>query len=259
MDVTERVVAVVSYLAADDKIHGVTEIGDRLGISKSTVHRILSSLERMQWVERDPETRKYRLGSQLMEIGLSVLSRLDIRSISLPYLSQLTRSTNETSMLSLRVGYERVYIEQLEGSYEVRMIPALGKRHPLWCGAGGKAILAYLDESEIEKVIGDLRESGAQFPGSGRKIKVDVLMKELAEIRRQGFAMSFQERVSGAASVSAPIFGRDNRVTGSLTIAGHLDRFTDQVTKEYAALVTQAVREINSRIGSIRAYQNENI
>ena len=257
MDVTERVVAVISYLAADDKTHGVTEIRERLGISKSTVHRILSSLERMNWVDRDPETRKYRIGNQLLEIGLTVLSGLDIRTISIPYLSQLTRSTNETSMLSLRIGYERVYIEQIEGSYEVRMIPPLGKRHPLWCGAGGKAILPYMDHSEIETVVGHLKEeSRPSFPGSGRKINVDLLMKELAEIRRQGFAMSFQERVPGAASVSAPIFGRDNRVAGSIAIAGHLDRFTDQVTKEYADLVTQAVREINSRIGSIRAYQN---
>lgn len=255
MDVTERVIAIINYLAVDEETRGITEICNKLAISKSTVFRIVSSLEKLQWVERDPKTKKYRIGSRPLEIGLAFLSKLDIRSICLPYLTQLTNNTHETAMLSLKVGLERVYVERVEGSYEFRIIPALGMRHPLWCGAGGKAILAYLDENESEMVLEDLEKSGWRYPGSEKEILMDDLSRELADIKRRGFAISFGERVPGAAAVAAPIFRRDQSIAGSITIAGNIHRFTDQVIKDYGALITQAARDINLRLGSIRDHE----
>jgi DNA-binding IclR family transcriptional regulator len=141
MDPTERIILVVNYLAADQLYHGITEISKKLKLSKASIHRILSTLERQRWVIQDPETQKYRLGSAILEIGLSNMSQLDIRVASLPYLYQLRDSINESAMLSLRVGFERIFIDQIQDKHEIRLIAELGKRHPLWYGAQGKVIL----------------------------------------------------------------------------------------------------------------------
>jgi DNA-binding IclR family transcriptional regulator len=103
-------------------------------------------------------------------------------------------------MLTLRVGYERVCIEQVEGSYEVRMMTQLGKKYPLWVGAQGKAILAYLRDLETEEVLTCLRTAGAKILASSQALNLKKFSKDLAEIRKRGFAVSFGERVMSAAA-----------------------------------------------------------
>jgi DNA-binding IclR family transcriptional regulator len=110
-------------------------------------------------------------------------------------------------MLTLRVGYERVCIEKVEGSYEVRMITELGKKYPLWVDAQGKAILAYLRDLETEEVLTCLRTAGAKILASGQALNLKKFSKDLPEIRKRGFAVSFGERVMSAAAVAAPILG----------------------------------------------------
>lgn len=183
MDVTERVIAIISLLTRHKELHSLTGISRELGISKSTAHRIMSSLERLQWVVRDKRTRKYCLGPGALEIGLSVLSNIDIRNISLPYLYQLHDTTNESAMLSLRIGLERVYIEQVESSSELLMKAELGKRYPLWCGAQGKAMLT--------------GRKGLKYLGANRLVKyaenwsgdLGVHLKETQEARRIGLSL----------------------------------------------------------------------
>jgi IclR family acetate operon transcriptional repressor len=251
MDSTERVISIVSYLAADLKEQGLTEICDHLKISKTTAHRILSTLQRMQWVSKDAGRRKFRIGSALTAIGLGVLYNLDVRRISLPYLTSLNQTTNETTILTLRVGFERVYAEQVEGGHEVRMIMELGKRYPLWVGAHGKCILAFLEEKEIEQVLSDAKRSPSKILASGQMLEIESLQNELAEIRKKGFWVSFGERVVGAAAVAAPIFGKDNKVLGAISVAGPQHRFTADILKRYGSLVKQAAKNVSIELGYV--------
>lgn len=251
MHSTERVVVIVSYLAADQREHGLTEICHHLKISKTTAHRILSTLQRMKWVSRDSGSRKFKIGPALTEIGLGVLYNLDVRRISLPYLTSLNQATNETALLTLRVGFERVYAEQVEGSHEVRMITGLGKRYPLWLGAHGKCTLAFMESGEIEEVLDNLKESSSKILASGQMLEIEHLRKELVKIREQGFAVSFGERVMGAAAVAAPIFNKDNQVLGAISVAGPQHRFTDDIVKRYGSLVSQAAKNTSIELGYV--------
>jgi DNA-binding IclR family transcriptional regulator len=250
MDSTERVIAIVSHLVANPRTYGISEICRDLRISKSTAHRILSKLLTMQWLSREPGSKKYNIGPGLAEISWAVLSNLDLRRASLPHLSQLNQATNETAMLTLRFGFERVYVEQVEGSYEVRMITELGKRYPLWLGAQGKAILAYMESLEIEEVLENMKKTGTKLLASGQMLDADNLRLELAEIRKQGFAVSFGERVSGAAAVAAPIFDRRNQVLGAISVAGPIHRFVPEIVQRYGSMVSQAAKEIQVQLGS---------
>jgi len=252
MSATEQVVAIITHLTTDRAPQGVTEISKKLGLSKSGTYRILSSLKRAQWVVQDPTTKKYNLGRGALELGLSMVSQLDIRNISLPYLNELSKITHEASMLSARVGLERIYIEQIQSSHEVRQIVEMGRRFPLWSGAPGKAMLAYMEENEIEQVINNLRQSGVSVLASGQVIDTDKLREELAEIRKQGFAVSVGERLAGVAAVAAPVFGRDRRFIGAISAGGPLSRFNVDLASSYGPLVSQVARKISLQLGDSR-------
>jgi IclR family acetate operon transcriptional repressor len=257
MQATERVVVIISYLASDQRAHGLTEICDHLKISKTTAHRILSTLQRVKWVSRDPGSRKYKIGPALTEVGLAVLYNLDVRRISLPYLNSLNQTTNETAVLSLRVGFERVFAEQVEGNHEVRMVIELGKKGPLWIGAHGKCILAFMEREETEQVLENFEKSPSKILASGQMLETENLRKELAEIRKNGFSVSLGERVIGAAAVAAPIFSKEGKVLGAVAIIGPQHRFTVDILKQYGSLVRQAGNNISVEMGFVENKQSD--
>lgn len=245
----ERVIAIISYLAATNEPCGVTEMSRELRLGKSSVYRVLSSLENVQWVAQKPETQKYTLGIRVLEFSLSRLSNLDLRSASLSHLEELGSATKETAMLSGRVGLERIAIEQVPGYYEVRYFAEPGRRLPLWCGAPGKVMLAHMEESEVEAVIDNLGKSGVSVLASGQPLDIDRLREELGEIRRQGFAVTVGERVAGGSGVAAPIFGYNHRVVGAISVTGPLPRFSADLARHYGPLVSQAARQISLKLG----------
>lgn len=252
MGVTERIVAIITYLSENYDFRELTEISRALKLSKSTTHRLLSSLGSLQWVIQDSQTRKYRLGNKALEVGLYMGSQLDMGVISLPYLYQLRDTTGETARLTLRVSLERVFIEQVPSTYELRYIADLGKRFPLWVGPVGKVILAHMEENAIEEVIDKFANSGEYVTASGKVIDVDGLRRELAKIRKQGFAAGIAERVAGIAVLAAPIFGYNHQVLGAISIAGPMNRFdSDRITK-YSVLVCDAARNISMQMGDVR-------
>ena len=249
MNTAERVIAILNYLAINQASRGVTEISRELGSGKSTVYRVLSSLESVQWVAQDSETDKYTLGSMALEFSLSLLNNFDVRKVSLRYLEELRDATGETSMLSLRVGLERIYVEQLPSHNEVRHFVQLGIRVPLWCGAPSKVMLAYMEENEVGVVMENLRKSGVTILASGQAVDSDSLREELANISRQGFAVTVGERVAAVAGVAAPIFDRHHRVVGAISVSGPLPRFSADLATSYGPLVGQAASKISLQVG----------
>lgn len=250
MDTTERVIAIIGCPALGKGPCGVTEISKELGLSKSSAYRVLSSLKRAQWVAQDPKTKKYNLGTRVLELGLSMVSQLDLRSASLPYLNELRSTTHEAAMLSARVGLERIFIDQLQSNHEVRQVVELGRRFPLWLGAPGKAMLAFMEESEIEMVIDNLRKLGVHILASGQVLDIDRLREELAKIRRQGFAVTVGERLIATPAVAAPIFGRDQGVVGAISVGGPLPTFSVDQAVRYGPLVSQVSSKISLQLGN---------
>jgi len=250
MKTTEHIINVITYLATDFGPHGITEICHKLNLSKATVHRILAGLETTKWVSYDEETRKYKLSTTALQIAFSLISKNDVRTVSLPYLYNLCDTTNETVMLSLRVGFERVYIEQIHGKHELRHVVELQKRYPLWLGAAGKAILAFMDQEEIESVLNGISKSGLEAYASGEAVNIASIRKELEQISKSGFALSSGERVSGTMAIASPIFGHNNIIVGSLSVAGPIPRFNTELAYRYSEQMKNATRAISNQIGA---------
>lgn len=224
---------------------GVTEIAERLGLSKAAVHRILASLRVRGLIELDVNTRRYSLGVTTMRLGLAYLDRINIRRIAAPELEALSRSLSETATLSIRTGNSRVYVDQVTPSREVIMSVSLGIPYPLHAGGSSKAFLAFLDEEEVDAYLADtplVRLTERTI------LDEDVLRKELKTIRRRGYAQSVSERQPGSASVAAPVFDHHGRPAGVISVCGPAERFRGEAKKCAEALL-ESTRKLSAEMG----------
>jgi IclR family transcriptional regulator, acetate operon repressor len=246
----ERALDALSLFAdSDTPSLGVTEIAQKLGLSKAVVHRILASFRAKGFVELDETTRRYSLGPKILFLCLSHLDRIDVVALAREAMAALSTATNETATLSLRSGHERVYVDQVTPQRDVKMQVQLGTPYPLHAGASSKAFLAFLPPAEIDAYLAEQRLSKLT-PSTVTDVR--ALRRELAQIREQGYAKSFGERMDGAAAVAAPIFDRAGQPAGVVSVCGPVERFRD-VADDAAALLLEQTRRASMRLGHVSA------
>ena len=224
---------------------GVTEIADELGASKAAVHRILSTFRNRGFIELDEAIHRYRLGPEILMLGLSYLDRMDLRTVARPLMADLATRTNETVTLSVRVGWTRVYVDQVLPERDIKMMVQLGRPFPLHAGASSKALLAFMPEADAGSY---LREHHLDALTARTVTDPGRLALDLASIREKGYAVSFGERDAGAGSVAAPVFDHDGVLRGVISVSGPLDRFSAEVEQSSEALV-DAARDVSRRLG----------
>ena len=250
MNTAERVVDILDAVASADGPCGVSELSRQLQIGKNNIFRILSALEDKGWIEQDTETKKYRLTGAMAEVAFRALSQLDIQEISTPYLHELQQMTGETSALVMRVELQRTFISSVPSNQSVRHVVPVGERRELWRGSGGKAILAFMTEDEIEAVLRQFSDSGVSVLAAGQAVTVESLRAELAQIRDQGFAAVAGERTSGVCGVSAPIFNHQQKVVGAISVSGPMTRFDMEKALQYSTLIMEKAKKISSILGA---------
>jgi DNA-binding IclR family transcriptional regulator len=250
MNTAERVVDILDELASAGGPCGVSELSRQLKIGKNNIFRILSALQDKGWIEQNIETKKYSLTGAMAEVAFRALSQLDIQKISLPYLHELQQTTGETSALVSRVELERIFISCVTSNQAVRHVVPVGERRELWRGSGGKAILAFMTEDEIEAVLSQFSDVGVSVLAAGQPITVETLRAELAQIRKQGFAAAVGERQSGVCGVSAPIFNHNQRVVGAISVSGPMPRFDMEKALQYSPLIMEKAKKISSILGA---------
>jgi len=225
---------------------GISEIARKLDISKAAVHRILASLRSRGFIELLEESRRYTLGTSSLALGLRCLTQLDIRALAGPELTALSRATHETATLSIRSGFERLYVDQVVPNREIVMSVAIGITHPLHAGSSSKAFLAWLPEAEILQFLRrKLKPVTPQTITDPAKI-----MNELRLIRNRGYSQSVGERQSGSASVAAPIFDRMGSPIAVISVCGPAVRFKSELSQCVPALLDSAAR-LSKRMGYI--------
>lgn len=225
-----------------DEELGVTEIARRLGVAKSTAHRLLTALCARGFTERVPATSRYRLGLHLYELGQLAQDRLASRHFALPVLEQLRVATGQTVHLSTARGADVVFIERLQ---TLRGIPLIAERHrrmPLHTTSAGKVLAAF--NSKALKAC----ESAGLTPMTDRSIhSADVWARTLEEIRKNGFAFSDSENRIGLASVAAPMIQANGEALYAVSVAGPSATIVPH-QQSLARLVTLAARKITQRL-----------
>lgn len=241
----ERTLDILLTFLREGRELGITELSRGLKLPKATVHRLVATLAGRGFLTRNALTSHYRIGLSLFRLGNLFLAQTEVRPAALPVILELARTTGETVNLNIVIDRRRVCIEKAESTHDIRHFVELGRPSPLYGGASGKVLLAFLDDVDIQAVIA----AGLRPLGPRTITDPERLQRSLAEIRRRGYATSADERVPGASAVSAPVRDGTGRVVAGLTISGPTYRFTPERVRQYVGLVQQGAARISAALG----------
>lgn len=239
----DRALSILEVLSDYNQGLGTTEIGEKVGLHKSTVHRLLGTLIYKGYVVQDKATNKYKLTLKLFELGNKKMDSLDILTVSKPYTSELMEKVNEVVHLVIRDKNDIVYIDKVEADNTIMMVSNIGRRSPLYCTSVGKAMLAFMKEEEVKEIW---ENSNIQKLTKNTITDYDEFKRELDKIRANGYAEDNEEHEIGVRCVGAPVFNYRGKVEGAISISGPTIRITkDKVedlareVKKYAGLISR--------------------
>ena len=225
---------------------GVREMSRKLGISKSTIQRIAAKLTQGHFLDKDPYSRRYRLGLRLLELGMLAQMRFDLVSAAEPILRALMRSTGETVHLAILEDLNVVYMAKVESTNSIRMRSRLGRFNPAYCTGVGKVLLADQPAETIERVI----RRGLRRYTPGTIVDPATLRQHLEVIHHQGFAFDEQEIQVGLRCVASPVRSLCGDVIAAVSVAGPSQRLTSQVMRALVGPVTEAACRISEELAA---------
>lgn len=226
----------------------ITDISNRMGLHKSTVHSLLKTLQMHGYIDQNPENGKYKLGLKLIERGNFVIHGLDVRTIAKKYLLDLSHKTGQTAHLVILDGKEGVYIDKVEGSSGVVMYSRIGRRVPIHSSAVGKVLVGYKSTEEIRNILKGY-EYTIHTPNT--ITNEEDFLKELANVRSLGYAIDDQENEPGVRCVAVPIYNHTGQVAAAVSMSTPLSGMGDDQDRldEVLTLLKQAADEISGKMG----------
>jgi len=227
-----------------EPVLGVSELARRLGLAKSTVHRMLTTLLDEGFVQKTADDR-YRLGLRLYDLGQLVVNSLELREVAHPILEHLRNETGETVHLAVLEVPHVVYVDRFESPSTLRLFVRLGRRMPAHATSSGKCLLAFSPPDALDTVL----EAGLARLAPRTITSGHVLRRALEQVRRDGYACSIDESEPGAASVGAPVFGHDGTVLAAVSVAGPSMRVSPESFPGYARMVQRAALAISAAMG----------
>lgn len=211
-------------------------------LNKATTRRLLLALMREGLITQDPDARTYRLGFELFALGMAASRRFNIRDICEPSLVRLAEQTSETIYLSVRSGDDAVCLARETGSNPIKILTlAVGDRRPLGVGAGSLALLAALDDDQVEQAIAANQDRLQKY---APVFSPDFLRERVAETRARGFSLNDGTITAGMKAVGVPIFNRHRQVEAALSIAA----VDAHMTPDRQAMLVGLLREECARI-----------
>ena len=247
----ERGLAILSTFGSDRPLIGVSELSRELDLSRSTAHRYIATLARLGYLQQDPDSKRYRLGPRVLDLGFSAINSMDLREVAAPHLRQLSDETQHTVNLAILDGTDVVYIERcrtaLPGQRDIDLNLHVGARLPAYCTAMGKAILAFLAEDRREEIIA--RIDFVQR-GPNTVTNAEAFREELARIRVLGVAVNDEELAYGLRSIAAPIHSHSGEVLAALNLAVHRTMVSmDELIARYGPAVRKCAHDITLSMG----------
>lgn len=219
---------------------GMMEIVERTGLNKSTVFRLLATLEGKGFVKRDPQTDKYQLGFRIWELSANLDHSDDPAVLFLPEMERLRDDLDETVSLYIRDGQERIRIQAVESKQAIRRVAPVGARMPLSVGASSKVLMAYVEEKLLHQVLSD--------PLWPKGIDQAVYVSQLKQIKEDGYAISVEEREAGTAAVSVPIFSRRGKLIAALAVSGPVSRMNMKKMIQFVPRLIQAAEQMGKMV-----------
>ena len=222
-----------------------TQVAQRVGEPRPTIHRLLGNLRDLGFVDPGERRKSYRLGLKLLRLGTSVTARLSERRAAEPVMERINEQTGETVYLCVRRGNQAVCIERKEGARVAVLAMKLGSSLPLHVGAAPRALLAFEPQESWENYLANA-ELEPFTPNT--PVSAEDVTRELQKVRETGLSVSDEDVTIGIAAVGAPIFDHRGNVCASLSVAGMRSQILGEGS-EAPRLVVEGASEISRELG----------
>ncbi|MDS1140076.1 IclR family transcriptional regulator [Pusillimonas sp. SM2304] len=229
--------------------HGLrlAEIAALTQLGKTTVHRLMTGLVDLGWVDQVEEDGSYVLGFRPLTLALAAADRYSLARLSAPRLQQIADITGDTVYLSLGSGTDAVCVARYEGDFPVKTLTlSVGARRPLGVGAGSLALLAFQDEQAVSQTLARNADARARY-----QISDATLHRLIAEARNRGYALNDGMLVSGMSAIGVPIRASNGRPIAAISVAAISSRLDGGRQQEVARLLQEAVDDIESRLQAV--------
>jgi IclR family pca regulon transcriptional regulator len=246
----ERGLAILGAFTPDRPALGISELAQRLSLTRSTTHRYVATLAKLGYLDQDEATRKYRLGIRVLDLGFSVLGGLGLREIAAPHLQRLTAATGHTSNLAIRDDTDVILIDRFRGRpgryHHLEFSLHAGSRIPSYCSATGKALLAFLAQPDLDDVLDRIE----LLPRGPRSLTTRAtLLAELGQVRRTGLALNDEELDSGLRSIAAPVRSRSGPVVAAVNLAFPWSPVAmSELADQFGPLLLGTARQVSSLV-----------
>ena len=239
----ERAMSILECFTIEEPEQSLSELSKKTTLNKSTVYRLLATLESLDYIKQNELTSKYSLGFKFFHLGSVVMGNMELRTIAYPFMKELSEKTLETISLNIVQDDERVCIEIVESPLAIRNFSKVGQRNRLWIGSSGKVLLGSLKPEEQHRILANAAENNLITED------IDKIQQELLEIHQKGYAVTINDRVDGSFAVACPIFDYKGNLVGSLTAAGPLQRLSDERIPLLIEQVVKTGRNISEALG----------
>ncbi|MBT2737332.1 IclR family transcriptional regulator [Bacillus sp. ISL-7] len=243
----ERALTILNKLSEYPDGIQITRLSEQVGLTKSTIHRLLATLSSMNYVVKDEETDKYKLGLQVLFLSRNLLNNSDIVTVSKPFLEKLSQEVNETVHLCIEDRGEVVYIDKIESTQTIRMYSRIGSRAPMYCTGVGKILLSGKNQDEFNELISNINF----IPKTPSTItSKEEFIEEIEKVKSQGYALDNAENEVVLRCIAAPIFDHKGKIIASFSISGPSNRVTmDLINDTLIEKMKQYSKAISRNLG----------
>jgi IclR family acetate operon transcriptional repressor len=242
----DRALQIIETLAEDDEGYRLSDLAVRTGLSTSTAHRLLTTLEKRRFVQFDPTCSKWHVGAQSFAVGATFTRRRNVVAQSVPYLRRLRDRTRETANLAVVDDEAIMVLTRVESREIMRSLTKVGGRVAMVASGVGKAVLATYSDAEVRAII---RHHGMPRLTEKSIVRPGDLFKELAAIRRQGYAVDDEEACMGLRCVAAVVYNDCSEPLAAISVSGMTSRVSDDRLPDLGRAVRDVAAELTAALG----------
>jgi IclR family KDG regulon transcriptional repressor len=242
----DRTLDIIELLATSPQGMGVTEIGLKLQLHKSTVHRLINALAHRGYIEKEQKTGQYKIGLKFIEISSLYLHQLELKTEAAPIMRRLAELTGQVTHLAILDETDVVYIEKVDIVQSLRLYSYIGRRIPAYCSALGKVLLSGQSALRQQQILQSINYK----PHTKNTIQnQEALFSEIQKTMKRGWAVDNEEHEAGVRCIAAPVRDFTRKVIAAISISGDRNTLTAEQDEKYSAMVIDAADAISKRMG----------
>ncbi|WJR80811.1 IclR family transcriptional regulator C-terminal domain-containing protein [Bradyrhizobium sp. NP1] len=244
----DRALSIIEVLAEDDEGYRLTDLAVRTGLSPSTVHRLLTTLEKRRFVQFDRTCSRWHIGAQSFAVGATFTRRRNFVAQAMPYLRKLRDQTRETANLAVVDDQSIIVLTRIESREIMRSLTKVGGRVAMVASGVGKAVLATYGDDDVNAII---RRQGMPRLTEKSIVRPSALFAELATVRRQGYAVDDEEARMGLRCVAAVVYNDCGEPLAAISVSGMTSRITDERLPTLGKTVAEVAAELTLALGGV--------